>query len=81
MIPAVTDLLSVEANGVLEIHYTCRTRQVSYSIADFGGNVLIRGNFKHLVDNRLSVAQLKKGLYTFCIVDGDSLVKNRFAID
>ncbi len=69
-------------NGnTLTINYSGKTTYVTYCIADFSGNVLMRGNFDELKENKISIENLRKGLYTFCIVDGDSLIKNRFLKD
>ena len=78
MTPAVLDIISVHNNSVLEVNYHCKTNQVSYSIADFVGNVIMRGDYDCLVDNRLDIANLSKGSYTLCIIDGDTLTKIRF---
>jgi hypothetical protein len=81
MIPVVTDMLLVENNQVLEFKYSCKTDQVSYCIADFAGNVIMRGQFDNLDKNKISISKLQRGMYTLCIVDGDTLVKNRFLKD
>jgi hypothetical protein len=66
---------------IIELNYTGKTNQVTFSIADFTGNVLMRGDVKQLPENRIPIGTLKKGLYTLCIVDGDTLIKNRFQKD
>jgi hypothetical protein len=71
-------MIFVKDNEVIELNYTCKTSQVSYSIADFVGNVLIRGNYDCLDENRIPIKNLTKGAYTLCIVDGDCLTKIRF---
>lgn len=81
MTTATIDLISVLNNEVLEVNYQCRTAHVSYSVADFAGNVLMRGNYNCLEDNKLSITGLPKGMFTLCIVDGDSLTKTRFQKD
>jgi hypothetical protein len=68
-------------NDVLEVNYLCKTDQVSYCIADYGGNVLIRGNYTCLKENKLPINSLSKGNYTLCIIDGDQLTKFRFLKD
>jgi hypothetical protein len=78
MIPAVTDIFSIENNQVLELNYTCKVKHASYCIADFGGNVIMRGHLDALDNKKISIGNLGKGLYTLCIVDGDILIKNRF---
>jgi hypothetical protein len=74
------DIISLN-NNLLEINYLCKTKQVSYCIADFGGNVLKRGNYNCLEENRLAIDCLPKGFYTLCIIDGDDLTKSRFLKD
>ena len=81
MTTATIDLISILNNEVLEVNYQCKTAQVSYSVADFAGNVLKRGNYNCLEDNKLSIADLPKGFFTLCIVDGDTLTKTRFQKD
>jgi len=75
---ATIDLISKANNEVLELNYLCKTPQVIYSVADFAGNVLMRGSYNCLAHNRLSITALPKGMFTLCIVDGDSLTKARF---
>lgn len=65
----------------LELNYLCKTPQVTYSIADFGGNVIKRGDYSCIKDNKLLIRELPKGLYTLCIIDGDQLSKARFQKD
>ena len=72
------EIVSVHQNAVLEVNYHCKTNQVSYSIADYVGNVIMRGNYDCLIGNKLDIASLSKGAYTLCIIDGDSLIKTRF---
>ncbi len=62
----------------LVINYNCKTDHVIFSIADFSGNVIMRGNCHEVVDNTLNISSLPQGLYMLCIIDGDSLVKARF---
>jgi hypothetical protein len=73
-----TDIISFGEEKLLEVNYICRTQQVSYCIADFGGNVLMRGDFKGLMESKISVKHLPNGKYTFCIIDGDKLIKAPF---
>jgi hypothetical protein len=77
---AALDIISLKETE-LEVNYLCKTKQVSYCIADFGGNVLMRGDYKCLTENKLSINILPKGIYTLCIIDGDSLIKARFLKD
>jgi hypothetical protein len=79
MIPAVTDILLKEKAEEIVLDYTPQTHQVSYSIADFSGNVLLRGELRN--EKKIHIGSLKKGMYTLCIVDGDKLIKNRFHKD
>ncbi len=62
----------------LVINYSCNTPQVSYSIADFGGNVIKRGSYNCIENNTLGIEDLPKGMYTLCIIDGDQLSQARF---
>jgi len=62
----------------LELDYKCQTTQVSFSIADYGGNVMKRGNYNCTQNNKLPIDELPKGTYTLCIIDGDQLSKSRF---
>ncbi len=62
----------------LELDYECQTSQVSFSIADFGGNVMKRGDYNCIESNKLTIEELPKGTYTLCIIDGDQLSKSRF---
>jgi len=81
MTTATIDLISIVNNEVLELNYLCKTPQVIYSVADFAGNVLMRGNYNCTESNKLSITGLPKGMFTLCIVDGDSLTKARFQKD
>jgi hypothetical protein len=77
----ISDKKTLITNNVLELHYLCRTKQVTYCIADFGGNVLVRGNYNCLEENKISIEKLPRGSYTVCIIDGDQLSKFRFLKD
>ncbi len=66
------------SNDALKLNYLCKTPQVTYSISDFGGNVMKRGDFKCIENNLLTIQELPKGSYTLCIIDGDQLSKARF---
>ena len=81
MTTATIDLITTVNNEVLELNYQCKTSQVIYSVADFAGNVLMRGSYNCVQDNKLSITGLPKGMFTLCIVDGDSLTKTRFQKD
>jgi hypothetical protein len=72
------DMISAINNNAIELNYDCKTSQVTYSIADFGGNVIKRGNFNCLESNKLPIDDLPGGMYTLCIIDGDQLSKSRF---
>jgi hypothetical protein len=78
MTTASADMISGINDGSIELNYACKTPQVTYSIADFGGNVIKRGNYKCLESNRLPIDDLPEGMYTLCIIDGDQLSKSRF---
>jgi hypothetical protein len=78
---AIKDIYFIEDRKYLVFNYDCRTSQVTYSVADFGGNVLIRGDFRCLQENKIPIRNFRAGLYTLCIVDGDQLITNRIKID
>ncbi len=78
MTTATLDMISSVNNTTLELNYLCKTTQVTYSIADFGGNVMKRGEYSCLKNNKLLIEELPKGTYTLCIIDGDQLCKSRF---
>jgi len=78
MTPSSADIISSISSEALELHYHCKTSQVSYSIADFGGNVMKRGDFNCIENNKVSIGELSKGMYTLCIIDGDQLCKTKF---
>jgi hypothetical protein len=78
MTPILADIISSISSEVLELQYHCKTSQVTYSIADFGGNVMKRGDFNCIENNKVSIRELSKGIYTLCIIDGDQLCKTRF---
>ena len=65
-------------NEDLELNYLCKTHQVTYSIADFGGNVMKRGEYNCILNNKLLINELPRGMYTLCIIDGDELSRARF---
>lgn len=71
-------MISSINNDTLEINYLCKTTQVTYSIADFGGNVMKRGDYNCVKNNKITIEELSKGTYTLCIIDGDQLSKMRF---
>ena len=78
MITAAAHMITSVNNNALELNYLCKTPQVTYSIADFGGNVIKRGNYNCVENNKLFIEELPKGMYTLCIIDGDELCKSRF---
>lgn len=78
MTTATLDMISSVNNSALELNYQCQTTQVTYSIADFGGNVMKRGEYNCIENNKLIIEELPKGTYTLCIIDGDQLSKKRF---
>ncbi|MGZ4033519.1 MAG: T9SS type A sorting domain-containing protein [Bacteroidia bacterium] len=71
-------MISFINNNALKLNYICKTPQVTYSIADFSGNVMKRGNYNSIENNQLPIEELPKGIYTLCIIDGDKLSKSRF---
>lgn len=75
---ATIGMISSVNNDALELNYRCQTTQVTFSIADFGGNVMKRGNYNCVENNKLIIEELPKGTYTLCIIDGDQLSKSRF---
>ncbi len=75
---AAMDMISSINNDALELNYKCKTTHVTFSIADFGGNVMKRGNYNCIENNKLIIEELPKGSYTLCIIDGDQLAKSRF---
>ncbi len=72
------DIITSINNNALILNYLCKTEQVTFSIADFVGNVIKRGNYNCIENNKLSIEELPKGTYTLCIIDGDQLAKKRF---
>jgi len=78
MTNATLDIISEITNNELTISYECKTNHVLYSIADFGGNVIKRGDCHSVENNKLSISDLNKGIYMLCIIDGDVLLKRRF---
>lgn len=80
-IPSLTTMLLTDNKEYIESDHMCKTTHATYCIADFGGNVLRRGDYNCGVENKISISDLPAGMYTLCIIDGDSLVKNRFHKD
>lgn len=78
MTTATLDMISSVNNESLELNYQCKTTHVTYSIADFGGNDMKRGDYNCIENNKLAIEELPKGIYTLCIIDGDQLSKKRF---
>lgn len=78
MTTATLDMISSVNNTALELNYQCKTTHVTFSIADFVGNVMKRGDYNCIVNNKLIIEELPKGTYTLCIIDGDQLCKSRF---
>jgi hypothetical protein len=71
-------MIASNDNQLLELSYSCNTNRVTYSIADFDGNVLKRGDYCCLENKKLAIDDLPKGIYLLCIIDGDALNKARF---
>jgi hypothetical protein len=61
----------------LVFSYECNTERVSFSISDIGGAVCLKGRLKKDV-NRVNIDSLSKGIYLFCIIDGDQLTQVKF---
>lgn len=78
MTTATLEMISSINSDTLELNYQCQTGQVTFSIADFGGNVMKRGSYNCIENNKLIIEELPKGIYTLCIIDGDQLSKKRF---
>jgi hypothetical protein len=78
MVNAATDIILEINKQALVVNYECATDHVLYSIADYSGNVVARGNCNDVENNSLDISMLPKGTYMLCIIDGDSLVKTRF---
>ncbi|MFL5764613.1 MAG: hypothetical protein ACJ77K_11780 [Bacteroidia bacterium] len=78
MTTVTADMISAITNDKIELNYLCKTPQVTYSIADFGGNVIKRGDFTCIESKTLLIDDLPSGVYTLCIIDGDQLSKSRF---
>ena len=75
---ATAEMITAITNDSIEVNYSCKTPQVTYSIADFGGNVIKRGDFLCIESKTLAIHDLPSGMYTLCIIDGDQLSKSRF---
>jgi hypothetical protein len=75
---ATSEIITVIDNAALELHYMCQTKHVSYSIADCDGYIVKRGSYDCIIDNKLPIADIPKGFYVLCIIDGDLLTKARF---
>ncbi len=74
----MADILTVIDNSALELNYVCNTNHVSFSIADYDGNILIRGPFEEIENFRIDIIGIPKGRYMLCLIDGDTLTKLRF---
>lgn len=75
---ATSEIISIVENAVLEVNYLQKNKSVVYSIADFIGNIVQRGNFNEGKNKRLDIQSIPKGMYTLFIIDGDCLTKVRF---
>lgn len=62
----------------LVFNYDCMTDRVSFSISDMAGSVWMQGQLKRSSPNKVNINSLSKGLYLFCIVDGDELTQVKF---
>ena len=74
----VADIILSNNNKELKINYVCETTQVNYSISDLFGNIIKCGDYDCLKDNIVPISDLAKGMYQFCIIDGDKFCKVRF---
>ncbi|MBL7884786.1 MAG: hypothetical protein JNL69_12005 [Bacteroidia bacterium] len=77
---ATIDIIAEISNNHLKVNYECQTNHVLFSIADFGGNVVKRGDCASIVDQKIPIESLSKGMYVLCIIDGGELIKTRFEI-
>lgn len=75
---ATAEITNMIENAILEVNYHCQTNSVIYSIADIIGNIVKRGDFNCIIDNKLEIHDIPRGSYTLCIIDGDQLTKLRF---
>lgn len=73
MTPVLADITSSINSEALELQYHYNMLQITDSIADFGGNMMKRVNFKCIENNKVSIGELSKGIYTLCIIDEDQL--------
>jgi hypothetical protein len=78
MANATADIVSVIDNRFIALNYQCRTEHVSYSIADYVGNIVKRGGYDCIINHKIDIQSIPKGIYVLCIIDGDSLTKLRF---
>jgi uncharacterized alkaline shock family protein YloU len=62
----------------LVFSYDCVTDRVSYSIADISGTIHLKGKLKKSSPAKVNIDSLSKGLYVFCIIDGDELTQVKF---
>lgn len=81
MLNATLDILTQIGDNKLQINYECKTNHTVFSVADFDGNVVTRGDCHDLEDSCLDISGLSRGHYTFCIIDGEELTKLRFRKD
>ena len=71
------EVVSEPGSENLVFDYEFHTDRVSYSISDMGGSICLKGKLKKNT-NRVKIDSLTKGIYLFCIIDGDELMQVKF---
>ena len=71
------EVITESGSENLVFSYVCNTDRVSYSISDMGGSVCLKGRLKKDA-NSVDINSLSKGIYVFCIIDGDELTQVKF---
>lgn len=71
------EVVSEPGSEHLVFSYQCNTDRVSYSISDMGGSVCLKGELKK-DSTSVNINSLSKGIYLFCIIDGDELTQVKF---
>ena len=78
MIKRKIEVKTESCSEVLRFDYSFATERVIYSISDIWGSVYLRGKLERNSPNSLNINSLTKGLYTFCIIDGDNVSEAKF---
>lgn len=78
MVKPKIEVITEPGSESLVFDYECVTDRVSYSISDMTGAVCLKGRLKKLSPNRVNINSLSKGIYLFCIIDGDELTQVKF---